>query len=215
MCNECKRWVRSIPKEYVLATFTAFMAAIGFFLQKGSSANGLEYWVPFILIGLFLIFCFIGYQTYLNYERNTYDPTMALKYDDIFYEMTKARLKAATSLKSNRDNLSNIHQYKVLLEDIDDVLDFFDTIGFLLKSDQISDKVAHQYFCHWIRGYWVFAEPYIHEWQKKEITRWEHLEELFETVIRIEIKKSKSTREKQLKIPRDDEFLEEEILANQ
>ena len=216
-CNKFNRIIRSISKEYIVTAVTVFIAGIGIIVQRvstlssNSQINGFGYLIPWCMVGLAISFLIIGYQSYLSYQRNTYDPALALKYDDIFNEMDGERFSAAKTLMDCKSILSKVEEYKKQLEPIDDVLDFLDTLGFLLNGDQISDIVMHQYFYHWIRGYWVFSEAYIRAWQNKEKSRWENIENLFETVLRIEIKLCHSTRKEQFEIPQKDKFLEEEI----
>ena len=155
------RLISQVPKEYVVLVCTLLAGLIGAAYEKSaglttSPTNHLYHLVPWLLGGLAVSFLFMGYQSILNYRKKTYDCSIALKYDDIFCEMLDERIKAAETLKKYENKLSEIKTLKKELGPIDDVLDFIDSLGFFLKGDQISDIVLHQFFYHWIRGYWVF-----------------------------------------------------------
>jgi len=149
----------------------------------------------------------LAYQAWSEYQHRTYDPTWAFRFDDRFYdnELKEARFRAASILKDNQGKLRRTDKG---LEDIDDVLDFFEDIGFYVHGDQISPEVAHHHFYNWIRGYYLAARDYIEAYQEQESASWKHIKELFETTREIEARgKGRTT----LTGDQISEFLESEI----
>lgn len=126
-------------------------------------------------------------EMFMRYRVATYDPTWALKYSDMFIEMTRDRSRAATVLlECSSDKLAKIEEFRVQLGDIDDVLDLFDDIGLYVRGGQISPELAAHYFYHWIRGYYQASNRYIKAWQQKEKQRWCNIEFLWKVVLQVE-----------------------------
>jgi hypothetical protein len=102
------------------------------------------------IIGVILLL----FQAGVEYQVRTYDSALAFRFDDRFFddEMRKARSKAAKLLKESQGKLRRTDPE---LADIDDVLDFFEDLGFYQHGDQITPEVAHHHFYHWIRGYYT------------------------------------------------------------
>lgn len=182
--------------------------------QTGQSQfnSDLRRLVPWALIGLGLGFIFIVLQAWLEYRRRTHDPTWILQFQKTFDNMTEERKIAALCLTQHKDHLNDLKKYEKELEDIDDVLDFFEDIGFYMRGDQISPEVAHHHLYHWIRGYWQASEKYVKAWQAKEPARWNHLEMLFETITEIEVSESSVVKARLVLEPDQlDKFLNDEI----
>jgi hypothetical protein len=96
--------------------------------------------------------------------------------------------------------------------DIDDVLDFLEDVGLYQRADHISPELAHHHFFHWTRGYWQAARTYIQAWRRKEPARWNHVEELFETICDIELNEHGGKCEQLWLSDADlDDFLRQEI----
>jgi hypothetical protein len=117
----------------------------------------------------------------------------------VFDEMYPKRKKAAESLRRKHDSdRKNIDPSINELVDVDDVLDFFEDIGFYVKGGQISAEVAHHHFYHWIRGYWKASRDYIESRQQLESTIWSHIGELFDTTWDIESSYTNRSKEQEL-----------------
>ena len=97
--------------------------------------------------------------------------------------MSNIRSRAAKALKKE-DGYSSI--------DIDDVLDFFEDLGFYMQGDQATPEAIHHTFYYWIRGYYSAARDYLEKAQEERPTQWEFVKELFETTHEIEIERNKS-----------------------
>lgn len=184
----------SLPSGLALTLIAASITGTGLVIQivKSSSAasspSTLMWLVKYIVAGLFLGLVFLILQTTLEYKRRTHDPTWILKYQDKFdeSEMKEKRRLAAKTLLDHKQDLSRIDELEEQLDPIDDVLDFFEDIGFYVHGEQISQEVAHHHFYHWIRGYWYASRTYIETWERKEGMRWNHIEKLLRELNEIE-----------------------------
>jgi hypothetical protein len=104
--------------------------------------------------------------------------------------MKNARHKAASIIKQNPQLGSQDREYA----DIDDVLDFFDDLGFFVRGHQISPEIAHQFFYEWIRGYYAWtADSYIRVTQNDYPTQWEYVHQLYSLTSDIESKRLKKS----------------------
>jgi hypothetical protein len=171
------------------------------------SAASSSVWL-WLLIGLLAGLLFFAIQASFEYRKRTYDPTWALKYQEDFYQegFVKRRAAAATNILKHLRSAN-----EPISSDVDDVLDFFEDLGFYCKGDQISPEVIHHHFYHWLRPYLQATESYVREKRTSDPAQWEHLEYLFGMVNSIEAAKSKTTPEQLcLKEEKLREILEEE-----
>jgi len=199
----------------------ACISAIGLIPRNAGSAGQAVQNVPtvsraliWITLGLLTGLAFLIFQTLLEYRRRTHDPTWILRYQEQFDSSTmiEKRAAAADVLLSHKGKLAEIEENGDDLEVIDDVLDFFEDLGFYESGDQVSPEVVHHHFYHWIRGYWHAARPYIEAWRKRERTRWNHIEKLFEKVTAIESSETKHPPEELVMSGHDvEQFLRAEI----
>lgn len=142
------------------------------------------------VVGLLLL----GLQTWANYYRQWYDPTLGLKYQDLFC--------APELLDSRKRACRHFLKHKEWPIEIEDMLDVFDDLGFYVQTIQVSRDVLHQYFYWWIRGYVGMAEGYIKAKQKGDSTkkepadptRWEHCKLLLEEVSTVEAARLKAVK---------------------
>jgi hypothetical protein len=134
------------------------------------------------IIGLALL----GLQTWANYYRQWYDPSLALKYLHDFNDK---------DLMDSRKTACEYYlKHKEWPIEIEDVLDIFDDLGFFVQTIHISRDVLHQYFCWWICGYLTTAKDYIKARQVGDAakglpadpTRWEHCQYLLHEVLKVE-----------------------------
>lgn len=180
----------------------------------GSAPSTVPSWV--IPIALFTVFTVIGavvaasFQAWSEYQRRTYDPAIIFRFDDRFgsQDMRVARANAARILKSNQGKLRDTNP---AFAGIDDVLDFFDDLGFYVRGHQLTPEVTHHTFFHWIRGYYVAARDYIEVAQREEPLQWENIRELYETMGEIEAER---TGRRETRAPTNSQittFLDEEI----
>jgi hypothetical protein len=117
-------------------------------------------------------------------------------------ELLNARRLSATALQDHSST-----------EEIDTVLDFFETLGILVRRNAVDDELAWNYFSHWVLRYAALTKDHIEDRRKAESdeTYWQDVEFLIERFTKIEKKK------RNLKLPpfispeQLDKFLAEEI----
>lgn len=200
-----RRFFHYVSGTYVAVFSAIVIPAVGIW-HATSGRSGL--WIiAGVSVGILLMIL----RNYLEYQRVIYDPHWALNFQDRFDAMNQGvRPRAAATLRDRKADLGDITN--PALATIDDVLDFFEDIGLYQRADYISPELAHHHFFHWVRGYWQASEPYMQAWRKKEPARWNHVEELFETICDIELKQHGGKRE-QLMLSDSElgEFLLQEI----
>ena len=116
-------------------------------------------------------------------------------------DILKARKKAAETLQSNMSSPST---------DVDDILDFFDTIGLLVRKKALDKEMVWHTFYYWLHRYSILLEDYIAKRRKTSPATWEDMVDLEKAVVSLELKRCKSKAD--IEITDDDlkEFLAEE-----
>jgi hypothetical protein len=105
---------------------------------------------------------------------------LLLRFNDDFFvgdPMRKARQRAAEGIKQKK------------YEETDDVLDFFETIGFLVRRRAISKLFVWHSFFHWIHRYRLLTKEYVASCRVKDATWWEDFVWLHDRLIRVEKKR--------------------------
>jgi hypothetical protein len=135
-------------------------------------------WTFLIGIGTIVLAVVAGYQAWLL--RNSTMADLTLKLDERFNDkLLRKRKKAAQSLK----NRPAEHD-----ADIEDVLDFFETLGFLIRHRALDKKVVWHTFFYWIHGYWKFTRGFVANQQSTSPARYAEIEYLHEKTLKIEVK---------------------------
>lgn len=168
---------------------------------------------PLILcVLLVLLAILLGLQMNAEYQRRTYDPTWMFKFDDDFNsdDTRRKRSKAANDLKTNQTQLRDENFKSDALEDM---LDFFEGIGYLMQGDEITPEVAHQAFYYWIEVYCSITREYIEKVQKKKPTAWERVKGLLQLTTEVEKERLKKLGRNWEPLDATDvgDFLKEEI----
>ncbi len=103
---------------------------------------------------------------------------MLLKFNDKFAsdEFRKARRKAARGLKQGTN------------DDADDVLDFFEMIGLLVRRKAINEKFVWHSFFYSVHRYCLLSKDYIASSRKEDATIWEDLIWLHSRLTKLEKK---------------------------
>ncbi|MFA6164479.1 MAG: hypothetical protein WC685_13750 [Methylobacter sp.] len=96
--------------------------------------------------------------------------------------------------------------------DVDDVLDFFEMVGMLVRRGVLDDYMVWHNFFYWIHGYYLSNSDYIAESRSVDPTIWADLVKLYRRMVSIE-KKERQCSDQQLQLTEDKltEFLEEEM----
>lgn len=82
-------------------------------------------------------------------------------------ELLGERARAAPALRTNP-----------IGPDIEDVLDFMDTIGLYLKNGALNEDDVWNTFGYWILRYWLLSENYVREKQRKGQSLWDNFASL-------------------------------------
>jgi hypothetical protein len=99
-------------------------------------------------------------------------------------DFRKLRSKAATALVTNQD-----------LENADDVFDFFETVGLYVRRRALDEETAHALFFHWVNIYWHAGQDCILRNQKRTVSVWSDFQDLHRTLLEIERKQDRNSRD--------------------
>jgi len=72
---------------------------------------------------------------------------------------------------------------------IDDVIDFFETVGLLTRRRVLNPEVIWNEFSYWVFGYWLVAKDYITGKRADDPLRWVEFEWLYKKLFWIEFRK--------------------------
>lgn len=166
--------------------------------------SSLPTWLGIVAFVVLILLCL---RAYFEYERRTYDPDLASKFNERFdsERLRSERAAAANYILTNKGILGHDADFP---NELNRILDFFDEVGYYVHGHQISPEVAHQYFYYWLRGFYQAAQDYIGRKHTTEKTTWEYVSELFELTSEIEEKKSKGRQIKTLSAEALTAFLE-------
>ncbi len=135
-----------------------------------------------------------GYQAYLLRFSLKVESLLALerKFNELGYR--KSRHHAARQLLANAPEA-----------DVEEVLDFLDTVGLLVRRRALDKEMVWHTFFYWIHGYWHAAAEVIERERRKNPRVWEDLPELYNCLLVIENRKG-IQRQEDIR-----EFLEYEV----
>jgi hypothetical protein len=164
---------------------------------KDLSETGKATWSPWLIVGgVITAAILMAFRARSKYLQRTYDPKWINKFNEQFLDqesMIKSRRLAAKTLMEYEGRLDSGDKQ---LDSIDDVLDFFEELGFYVKGDQVSPEFAHQSLFNWIEGYYTAAESYIRYEQTITPTSWDHIEYLYVVTKQVEEEISKKKVDK-------------------
>lgn len=109
----------------------------------------------------------------LRWSRLTTSVNLVLDLDDRFNNKLKSSRKLATAKLLDGDSSSH---------ELDAVLDFLDTVGYLAKMKVVDRDFIWETFQYWIVGYYLNAKDYIDEQRALDSTHWENLVTLYAVV---------------------------------
>jgi len=190
--------------------FAGTVALAGLAISSVSRKISLSRAIVGVVLVLWVVL--LGFQMAAEYWRRTYDPTWMIKFDEKFdgEEMRGTRSKAAKALKDDHARLASDGYVS---SEINDILDFFEQVGFFMQGDQITPEVAHHAFHHWVRGYYSAANKYLEAAQRREPSNWEFVKRLFEITNEVERERAKKKGKREILLNEAGiaKFLEEEI----
>jgi hypothetical protein len=92
--------------------------------------------------------------------------------------MLQKRREAATALLNKKDN-----------GEVDDILDFFETVGLMMHRGALDEEMVWNTFFYWVDGYWRSAQPYIQSERRDDPVVWTEVEYLEERCLAFEKRK--------------------------
>ena len=136
-------------------------------------------------------------------QRSTFSMSvdLTLKLDDRFNSdsFRKQRAKAAKSILKSK------------FKDAEDVFDFFETLGLLVRRRALDKEIAWNTFFHWIHGYWTTCSTYIIEERRKNSSVYKEFALLHQTMCDFEMKTNHLNDSDIILSPEDlKEFLDDE-----
>jgi hypothetical protein len=131
---------------------------------------------------------------------------LVLKLDDRFNSAEFKRLRA-TIAESILE-----HGKEQIIDDIEDVFDFFETVGYFVKHNALNKKIVWHTFYVWIHGYWSEGKEDIHlmRQEKKDDTLYEDFQWLHNKLLKIERARTGKREPELLSKKEITEFFEEE-----
>jgi hypothetical protein len=167
--------------------------------------NAVSAWAAVIMsIAAIIAIVITIVELILESKRNRFSTGLnAIMWLDDIWKSTRMKQERKIAAQALRDNPS---------DDIDEILDFFEVVGLLVRRKAIDEVLAWHFYFYWLHGYRTLATAYIDAKRKQESTVWVDLLYLHERFIDIEKRKRKCSG-KELAISPEDarQFIEEEI----
>ena len=114
---------------------------------------------------------------------------LVLKLDERFNaaDFKNIRSKASSLLLTKRT--------KNNLKRAEDVFDFFETLGYMVKHKALDKNIVWHTFYYWVHGYWSIGKDYILSSRQEESDKsiWEDFEWLHNELLKIERVKGKKS----------------------
>ncbi len=117
-------------------------------------------WIPIVMaliaVTSLAVTIYFSYKQQEN-ARSVLSATLALKFDDQFdsLAMRESRRSFAKAILDNK-------------EPDEDVIGFFDTIGFLARRRSVDIEIVWNEFGYYILYYWPAARPYVEKWRAED-----------------------------------------------
>jgi hypothetical protein len=161
-------------------------------------------WIAIVVSIIAIIVSIIALLAQLKRSRFSQSVDLILKLEERFSDskaMKEKRQLAGEALRSNPSSPSS---------DIEDVLDFFETLGLLVRRKALDEEMVWNTFYHWLHRYWLLCEPYITEKRRTKLTLWGDYVNLEKRIVAIEWEKTKSRDDIDLSKQELDEFINDE-----
>jgi hypothetical protein len=208
-----KQWLHRLRRSLASGSpvlLASGLALAGLTLSNFSTLTTLNRTIVIVLLVVWAIL--LASQMYSEYRRRTFDPKLMLQFDEKFDSraMREARSRAAKVLK---DNQARRDWADYNSNDINDVLDFIEALGYFIQGDEITPEVAHNAFHYWVHGYYYAARKFLKSAREKDHTQWEFVEYLFRMTRQIELERIARSghRSMFIHVSQIQKFLDEEI----
>ena len=163
------------------------------------------FWEAIAAIGTIISLIFIYRQ--ISNTKNVTALDFLLKEDARFRSprMKRSRSNLAHILLSNPENYDGMSDYA------DDILDYFENLGMMLRKRIVDEDFLWTFKGYWILCYWTGLEKYV-EWSRKRYhdgTLWSEFERLSGRISKVEIKnngEAGKSSEEMLEFLEDDEL---------
>jgi hypothetical protein len=74
------------------------------------------------------------------------------------------------------------------LGEAEDLFDFFEQVGFLVRRGLLDHEIAYSFFFHWTNLYWVAGKQIIQQKREGAASLWTDFEYLYDKLLQMEIK---------------------------
>lgn len=188
MFPEIPEWILQIVAT-IATSILALLATVWGFRhgarKSRSGSLGKVFWlIP--AIGLVAVIA----QVLAAVAHHNYSSELLPRYEEKLEELREDRAKAATAIHS----YLRLRDWNAIsdsdLDGLENVLDFFDDMGFDWQHGQISGPLLYQHFYYYLRLYCQEVGGYITVVRTSDDpTIWENITPLFDELTRIEAKK--------------------------
>ena len=154
-------------------------------MQISDPQNVILPWVPLAGVAVSLlgvIIALINLSSQIRRSKFSQSVDLLLKFEDRFFnsaQMKGARRAAANSLLNGGDS------------SIEDVLDFFETVGMLVRRHALDNEMVWNTFFYWLHCYWSAANDYISKERQEDPTMWEEFSYLHKCMVNVEKRKTR------------------------
>jgi len=113
--------------------------------------------------------------------------TLITDFDSQFTDLIESRIKVAKIIIKDKILEKDTFNYEILDKRMDDIYDFFDTLGYLVDQQYIKADLVHQYFNYWFSRYYEFYQLCeIKKLSKYGDTVWNNMPKLYTKLKEIE-----------------------------
>jgi hypothetical protein len=152
------------------------------------------------VLSVFVAICALIYQ--IRRSRFSLNVELTLKLEDRFNssDFEKIRSNAAKSMLKKQFHLA------------EDVFDFFETLGYLVRRKAVDKEIVWHTFFHWVHGYWSAGAQQITKRrnEEKDQTLWEDFEYLHRLLVELDRRKNRKRCTALLGRSQIDQFLKQE-----
>jgi hypothetical protein len=128
-------------------------------------------------------------------------------------ELTKARFYVA---QFRRQLITNpeLAPDTAIHDLMEELWDFFETLGVLLKRGLLDKELIHTQFFHWVNGYWYLTKRYLEAERKENDPRWKNFVYLANELRKIEAHQYCRSKDLEWSNSEYEEFIEQEFTSN-
>jgi hypothetical protein len=129
----------------------------------------------------------------IRWSRSTRHIDLMLKFQERFHAngMILKRNRAAAFLLSQRAS-APVHD--PAWSQVDDVVDFFQVVGTLVKRGHANQDLAYNFFHYWFSHYWLSVRAYVEYVRAKSPVTWAEAQWLYDKLRAYELKHNRGKR---------------------